>query len=196
MWIVLLPVSLAAEDPAPPPDRGITLLPAPVTRVWLGAGLSGAWGAVDALGGGAEVRAGASMGRDPQRSPGLEARVREVLHGPDIRQVGGIGLVVRYPAGIGPYGGIGFAHHHDAPIALTLDHPVGVLAGTDPDLTHRTGFSLEAGWDFPTFAPGMTTLERFALYTELSAVVLPDGHAPVFYTFLSIGVRGAVGPIR
>lgn len=187
MWIALaLPLAapaLAAEPPLPIP------------KVWVGAGLSGAYGLPDAAGAGPEVRAGAALGPDPQRSLGLEGRIREVLHGPELRQVGGIGLVLRYPAGIGPYGGIGFSHHHDAAFSLALDHPVAVAAGTHPGIVHRTGFELDAGWDFRTFAPGIELTERFAWYAEFSAVALPDSRTPVVYGFLSLGLRGGVGPL-
>jgi hypothetical protein len=163
-------------------------------RVWIGAGLTGGAGVGDAVGGGggANVSAAVALGRNPARAFGLVGRLRDGWVSNDTRNFGNIGLAVRYPSGTGPYVTVGFAHNHEAPLALYVSHPVGVSAGIDPALTHRTGVEAGVGWDGAAPFPRSRFGHRFSPTVALTALVFPDPGGPPLYVLGEVGVRFGV----
>lgn len=170
---------------------------APLTQVWLGGALSGTVAPAKAVGTGTGLmgEVGVALGRDPRHSFGMQARVREMYVSEELRSVGAIDLQLRYPSGIGPYIGLGFSHHHEAPMNLYLAHPLQVSTGIDPDLIHRTGFEVASGWSFATIWPDQGFPERLSPFLETSVAILPDQRTPSVYVFLDFGIHLGVGRV-
>ncbi len=175
----------------------VVMAAAPEARVWLGGEVSLPVGfhSPATFGGGFGGLAGVSLGAVPTRSLGLEARVAEALASSPFREIGSIEVMVRYPAGSGPYGAVGFAHHHEASIDSLLAEPVGVVAGTSPLITHRSGIGFGGGWDFAAPFPKINFLQRLRPFVDLTAVWLPDKVQPNFYVFLNVGIKIGVGKL-
>lgn len=181
MLALLLGAARAADPWAPP--------------VWFIAGVGAEVGLADAPGGGGGVNGGVGVSLAPSArdAVGLEARLREGWVSGETRQIGGIGFIVRYPSRPGPYGFVGFAHHHESAIADALARPVATALGIDDAITHRTGFEVGAGWDFPSPQPDDPVLARVLPRAALTAVVLPDRGGPPVYVLLEGGFRVGVG---
>jgi hypothetical protein len=160
-------------------------------RVWVGAGLAGGVGAasVPGGGGGAAVYAGVSLAKDPRHGLGLFAKVREGVFSGDLREIGNIGGGLRYPAGVGPWVAVGFAHNHEALVSEFLQEPVQVTAGISSLLTHRTGAELGLGWDFAPPFPDSRFGHRFSVTTDVAATWFPDKGGPPVYALAEVGVR-------
>ena len=173
------------------------LAAAPETRVWLAGEVSlpVGFGSPSSFGGGFGGLAGVSLGAVPSRSLGLEARVAEVLASSPFREMGAIEVMLRYPAGSGPYGAVGFAHHHEAPIDALLAEPVGVVAGSSKLITHRSGVALGGGWDFAAPFPKISFLQRLRPFVDLTGAWLPDRVRPNIYVFLNVGIKIGVGKL-
>ncbi len=168
--------------------------PAADPRVWVGAGLAGGVGVSDVPGGGggAAVKVGVALGKDTRRSLGVVAEMRELWMSTEVRNIGNIGLVARYPASGGPYVALGFAHQHEALLADYLARPIPVTAGIDPAIHHRTGFEAGVGWDLSAPFPNSTFGHRFSPTLGLTAMVYPDPGGPPVYVYGELGIRFGV----
>lgn len=173
------------------------LAAAPEARVWLGGDVSlpVGFGSPASFGGGFGGLAGVSLGAVPGRSLGLEARAAEVLSSSPFREMGAIEVMLRYPAGSGPYGAVGFAHHHEASFEAFLAEPVGVVAGTSKLITHRSGVAIGGGWDFAAPFPKISFVQRLRPFVDLTAAWLPDSVRPNVYVFLNVGIKIGVGKL-
>jgi hypothetical protein len=166
---------------------------APAFRVWLDGGLlaAGGFGTVDGVEGapGLSGGVGVAFGANPSRSAGLLLQVREFVTNLDERHVSSIGVLVRWPADDGPYLLGGGAHHHELPWTTWLSDPGGSIAAVRPDITHRTGFELGAGWDFAPFAPESREARRWRPTVQVSAAVLPDTDGALVYAMARFSMR-------
>lgn len=201
MLIVLLSAALAASPVEGTPTDG-----APASesagapqdaRVWVGAALGGGVGADELPGGGgsAAVEVGVRLGREPRRSLGLVAGVREVLISEPVRNIGNIRVLVQYPTGTGPHVQVGFSHSHESLIDDYLAHPVAVTAGVHETLTHRTGFEVGAGWDFAPPFPKHRVTAGLRPTAAVNALVYPDHGGPHAYVLAEVGVRFGLDPL-
>ncbi len=172
--------------------------PGPDRPVWLGATVGGGMGigTSSAPGGGAAGLIGVALGKVPGRSVGLEGRVGESLYAGSLRTVGNVDFDVRYPAGSGPYGYVGFAHHHELGVDEALAHVGGAIAATYGGITHRTGFELGGGWDVAPIFPRSAFGSRIRPTLRLGVTVLPDGVSPPVYVTGAVGVLLGIGKER
>ena len=177
--LLLLGLAVAADDP----------------RVWLQGALVGGVGPAASVSGtgGAAGAIGVALGKHPDRSLALEVRSREMVASADLRVVGGVYGDLRWPAGAGPYALIGFAHHHETPMADAQDHPVATTLATWSGINHRTGFEVGAGWDLPAPYTETDLLRRLRPTFRLAAVVLPGTDGPPVYGLAELGVSVGVG---
>lgn len=179
MLLLLLQAALAADDP----------------RLWLQGALVGGVGPATSVSGtGGVVGAiGVALGKDPDRCLALEVRTREMAASAEARVVGGVYGDLRWPAGVGPYALVGFAHHHETPLDEAGEHPVATALATYAGINHRTGFELGAGWDFSAPYDAPDVLRRLRPTTRLSAVVLPGTPGPPVYVVAEIGLSLGLG---
>ncbi len=166
---------------------------APPFRVWLdGGGVGvGGFGNIDNSEGAPGITGGVgvALGADPSRSFGLLVQEREFVTNFDERHVSSIGVLVRWPADDGPFALAGGAHHHELPWTTWLSDPGGSIAAVRPDITHRTGFELGAGWDFAPFAPDSPEARRWRPSLQVSAMVLPDTEGALVYAMARFSIR-------
>lgn len=166
--------------------------------VWLGAMVDGGatLGASPSGGAGVAGLIGVSLGKAPSRSLGLEGRVGEAVYASDVRTVGNVNFDVRFPAGSGPWGFVGFAHHHELGIDEAVNHVGGAIAATYKGITHRTGFEVGGGWDIAPPFPNSAFGSRIRPTVRVGVTVLPDGVAPPVYLTASAGVLLGLGKGR
>lgn len=138
--------------------------------------------------GGLVVRLGAS-------GFALEATGRELVAGDPARSVGGLGFDARWPAGPGPHALLGFAHHHEAPLADARAAPIANALGILESITHRTGFEVGAGWDGGPVYTETAFLSRLRPTAQVQVVVLPATGEPLVYAYGSFGIALALGPV-
>lgn len=179
----------------PPPAHAATALDRPV---WLGATVDGGAGigSTGSAGGGVAGLIGVALGKVPGRSFGIEARVGEAVYSDSVRTVGTIDFDVRFPAGSGPYGFAGFAHHHELGIDEAVGHPVGAIAATYSGITHRTGFELGGGWDVAPPFPNSSFGSRIRPTARIGITVLPDAVSPPVYITGTVGLLLGIGKVR
>ena len=85
------------------------------------------------------------------RPASLDIRVKEnYVTNPD-QQATLITFTYRISLVKGLFFGIGGSHAHQIKIDDFLVHPVGAIGGTDPHITHTTGYNLELGYNFNSF---------------------------------------------
>lgn len=186
---------LASLSLLPPVARAEAGLDRPV---WLGAVVDGgaSLGSSPSGGGGAAGLLGVSLGKVPSRSLGLEGRVGEAVYASDVRTVGNVNFDVRFPAGSGPWGFVGFAHHHELGIDEAITHVGGAIAATYKGITHRTGFEVGGGWDVAPLFPNSSFGSRIRPTVRLGVTVLPDSVSPPVYLTASAGVLLGIGKGR
>ncbi len=174
-------IAVTAPSPAPVPDA----------RVWIGVGIGGGVGAdvTPGGGGGAGFELGARLGREPRRALAVAVRVRELMMDGPLRNIGNIGVLVQYPTGTGPHLNVGFSHSHESLFADYIAHPVAVTAGIHDTLTHRSGFEIGGGWDFPPPFPKHPVTAGLRPTAALSAFVFPDAGGPHAYVVAEVGAR-------
>jgi hypothetical protein len=172
----------AAEEPAPA-DKVV----APEVLVGVGPG----------FGGGEGGTVGASAGVIgvwfPTNRVGVQALVREGYWAADPRFVGQIGFAPRWRASRSVDAWLGFVHHHETPIAVVEDNPVGSIAGVAEGIHHRSGADLAVSYGFPLEQPGKTqAVGRF----DLSTSIFPDAGGPLIYGQLWLTLSLEVAELR
>lgn len=161
-------------------------------RFWLAGGVVGSAGVVEAPaegGFGVTGSLGFAFGKDPSRGVGLLIQERESWQFPPERHVTSIGVLGRYPADDGLWGGLGFAHHHELPWSLYKEEPLEAILAIHPNITHRTGFEVAVGWDFAPAAPDSPVARRFRPSLQLSVITQPATEGPLFYAMLMLTMR-------
>jgi len=190
--LVAVALSLLAAAPMARAEAGLD------RPVWLGAIVDGGATVSASPSGGAGVAGliGVSLGKVPSRSLGLEGRVGEAVYASDVRTVGNVNFDVRFPAGSGPWGFVGFAHHHELGIDEAASHVGGAIAATYKGITHRTGFEVGGGWDVAPIFPNSAFGSRIRPTVRVGVTVLPDGVSPPVYLTASAGVLLGLGKGR
>lgn len=85
------------------------------------------------------------------RPSSLDVRVKEsYVTNPD-QQSTLITLTYRISLVKGLFFGIGGSHSHQIRMNDFLTHPGGAIGGTDPHITHSSGYNLELGYNFNSF---------------------------------------------
>jgi hypothetical protein len=166
---------------------------APAFRVWLDGGIVGVGGfgnienaeAAPGITGGV----GVALGKDPSQSVGVLLQEREFVTNLDERHVSSIGVLVRWPADDGPFLLAGGAHHHELPWTTWLEDPGGSIAAVRPDITHRPGFEVGAGWDFAPSAPDSPAARRWRPSLQVSTMVLPGTEGALVYAMARFSIR-------
>ena len=167
------------------------VLAASEPRVWLEAGLGPAGAPAEEFGGGVSFNGAVAvvLGAHPERAVGLVARGRETTMTADLRQIGSISFLLRYPSDTGPYVHLGFAHNHESPMADFLARPGASFAAVDRAITHRTGFEVGFGYDWAPPFPKHPMTEHLRPRMDVGIVVLPDRGGPPVYVVIEGGLR-------
>lgn len=86
------------------------------------------------------------------KNSSVDIRVREVYNFSNRNIVGPITFNYRYNFNFGLFAGGGFAHHHEVGERTYTTHAGEAIMGSHPGIFHRSGLSLEAGYNFKPFA--------------------------------------------
>lgn len=161
------------------------------TPARLYAGISAGAGPTDSWLGGGTARL--TLGRGALAG---EVGGRESLASADPRLVGGLFFGLRWRPPPPVYLRLGFAHHHETPLDVVRDQPVGAVFGTARGIVHRSGLELGAGLDFDL--PGGPWLpqalaDRVGLCVDLSSTWLPATAGPPVYLGVDVAWRVALG---
>ncbi len=167
---------------------------APHAPVTLATGLGGG-GAPGTAGGYAVTRWLLTAGRSGFSG---EAGIREGLFSGELRTVGSIAFGVRWTHKAGPYARVMFAHHHETPLAVYREDPVGGFVGSADGINHRSGLEVGLGYDWTIPADGFW--RRLGIMVDVSVPILPQTHAqhgvshdPLAYAFGEVGLRLDIG---
>jgi hypothetical protein len=115
----------------------------------------------------------------------IDIRAKEVYITSPQREAGLITFCYRIYPKKGLYFGGGFAHNHEVPFDDFLKEPVRSLFGNGNAIIHRSGFTLETGYDFKSI------FKKVGLYpvSNLNITYLALDDEPNPYINLSIGLR-------
>lgn len=82
----------------------------------------------------------------------VDIRVREAYNFDNRNIIGPITFNYRYNFNFGLFAGGGFAHHHEVGEHAYMTHTGGAILGSDREIFHRSGVSVEVGYNFQPFA--------------------------------------------
>lgn len=129
----------------------------------------------------------------PTRRVGAQALIREGYWADKARFLGQIGFAPRWRASRAIDAWLGFVHHHETPLDVATDDPVGAIGGTAGGIHHRSGADVGISYGFPLIEPANATpVGRF----DLSASVFGDDAGPHVYGQLWFTVALEVDELR
>lgn len=123
---------------------------------------------------------GAAFGFYVSEKSSFDIRAREIYNFYNQNIIGAITVTYRYHISDGLFFGGGFAHHHEIEKDTYLCHPVDAALGTHKSIFHRSGFALEAGYNFkPLASSGFLNKLRPCLGLQATIMARDSGLNPL-----------------
>lgn len=162
----------------------------PVTLVGFASG-----GAAPALADGASGGGGVGLHivLRPRSLWSLDIGGREGVWSNDTRTLGCVLVGARFDPEGALFLRAGFAHHHETPIDLALDHPVDAALGSLEGIRHRSGLDVAVGADVSLAGVLPEGFDGLGVVAELSGALFPDDNGPRGYVFFDLGISLDVG---